>query len=207
MMHPAIIQYCKSLATDFQSISAAKRKILEEMASFIRAKEQAGEPIQLVYICTHNSRRSHFGQVWATVAANYYKVKNVHSYSGGTEATEFNVNAINALERIGFEIYVLQEKKNPVYQVKFDDTSEPIECFSKKYSHSQNPQKDFAAIMTCSEADVNCPYIPGAKIRFATPYEDPKAFDGLPSQDSEYDKRCRQIALETFYLFSLIHKK
>src|SRR5688500_8827520 len=109
-MYPAISQYCNSLIADFHHIPASRRKILEEIANYITSKTKAGSPVQLIYICTHNSRRSHFGQVWSTVAANYYSVKNVQSFSGGTEVTEFNLNAIGALERIGFDIYILQQK-------------------------------------------------------------------------------------------------
>jgi hypothetical protein len=36
------------------------------------------------------------------------------------------------------------------------------------------------------------------------PYDDPKAFDNTTLQDAKYDERCKQIAIETFYIFSKI---
>jgi hypothetical protein len=48
--------------------------------------------------------------------------------------------------------------------------------------------------------------VPGALKRFATPYEDPKAFDGTPDEARMYDERCRQIARELLYVFSLVKK-
>jgi hypothetical protein len=72
------------------------------------------------------------------------------------------------------------------------------------YNHSQNPVNNFAAIMTCSDAEENCPFIPGVELRIGTTYDDPKTFDNTPLQDTKYDERLKQIAVETFYVFSLI---
>ena len=160
--------------------------------------------VNLVYICTHNSRRSHFGQIWAQVAAYYYKIKNVNAFSGGTEATAFNSNAINAIERIGFEVKRMSNDINALHHVYYSENITPIICFSKVYDHPQNPKNNFVAIMTCSDAEENCPFIPGAELRIATTYDDPKNFDHSPLQDSKYDERAKQIALETLYVFSLI---
>lgn len=60
--------------------------------------------------------------------------------------------------------------------------------------------------MTCTEADGACPYIEGAQVRVATPYNDPKAFDGTPQQDAMYLERSKQIATECLYVFSQINK-
>jgi protein-tyrosine phosphatase/arsenate reductase len=157
-----------------------------------------------MYVCTHNSRRSHFGQIWATVAAEYYGIKNVVTFSGGTEATAFNVNAIKALKEIGFEIQAKDESLNPIFEVKYSDDSNPTICFSKVYDDAFNPNTNFAAIMTCSDAEENCPFIPGVELRIGTTYNDPKEFDGTYLQDSKYKERALQIALETLYVFSLI---
>ena len=153
------------------------------------------------YICTHNSRRSHLGQVWAAVAASYYNIKNVHTFSGGTEATAFNPNAIQALERAGFRIEKTSLESNPLYKVYYSN-EDYVTCFSKVYSNAANPSTDFAAIMTCTDADEKCPIVLGATVKIATPYEDPKAFDGTELQDDKYDERCQQIALECLYVFS-----
>lgn len=203
-MFPTIKFYCDNLISDFSSISPERKKLLEEITEYIISKRNQNSTINLVYICTHNSRRSHFGQVWAKVASEYFQIKNVNTFSGGTEATAFNSNAINALKRIGFEVKALREQNNPIYEVVFDNSIKPIECFSKTYDDSKNPQQHFAAIMTCSDAEENCPFIPGVELRIGTTYDDPKAFDNMPLQDAKYDERCKQIALETFYVFSKV---
>lgn len=201
-MYSTITSYLKSLENSFDQISDSRKLLLERISKFIQNKQSKGEPINLVYICTHNSRRSHFGQIWAHVASHYYDIKGISTFSGGTEATAFNTNAINALKRIGFSIKPINSEKNTTYHVFHDDNDNPSICFSKVYDHPMNPQSDFAAIMTCGEAEENCPFIPGLELRIATTYDDPKAFDNTAQQDQKYDERCRQIALETLYVFS-----
>jgi arsenate reductase len=205
-MFTPIKNYCDHLKTQFDEIPEERKTLLEKISQYIAGKSSGNDPVNLVYICTHNSRRSHFGQIWAKVASDYYKIQNINTYSGGTEATAFNDNAINALVRVGFKIKPMNSDKNPVYHVYYHDNQQPIECFSKVYDDPKNPGNDFAAIMTCSDAEENCPFIPRADLRIATAYDDPKAFDNTKRQDTKYDERCRQIALETLYIFSNINK-
>ena len=63
---------------------------------------------------------------------------------------------------------------------------------------------EFAAIMTCSQADGGCPFIAGAEKRIPITFEDPKAFDNTPQQKEKYEERSFQIATEMFYVFSQI---
>lgn len=203
-MFLSVKNYCDKLIKEFDGISEPRKKVLEKIADYIRTKKVENKPINLIYICTHNSRRSHFGQIWAKVAAEYFYVNSVSTFSGGTEATAFHPNAINALRRLGFEITATTHDKNPIYEVAYDANKKPITCFSKVYDDSNNPQKEFAAIMTCSDAEENCPFIPGVDLRIGTTYDDPKTFDNTTMQEVKYDERCKQIALETFYVFSLI---
>ena len=62
----------------------------------------------------------------------------------------------------------------------------------------------FAAIMTCSDADENCPHILKAEKRIPLRYEDPKSHDDTPIESEKYDERSLQIASEMFYIFSQI---
>ncbi len=202
-MYPTISTFCNQLILRFNEISEERKSLLQKISHYIQAQKDNNQPINLVYVCTHNSRRSHFGQVWAAVAANYFGVDNVHTFSGGTEATAFNPNAINALRKIGFDITDDGKPINPNYTVKYAD-DDYTTCFSKVYNHPTNPQQHFAAIMTCSDAEQNCPFIPGVDLRIGTTYNDPKAFDNTPQQDAAYTERATQIALECLYVFSLV---
>lgn len=198
-MYPKIRHYLQEAAASFSDISAERKKLLEEIAAAIRVAQEQEKTVRLTFICTHNSRRSHFGQVWAAVAAHYFSLKNIEIYSGGTEATAFNPRAVAALERVGFRVEN-PGGENPRYRLYFAEDADPLICFSKRYDDPANPQENFFALMTCSEADENCPFIPGAMRRFSLTYRDPKEADDTPEEAQRYDERCRQIASEMLYL-------
>ncbi|MEJ1221897.1 arsenate-mycothiol transferase ArsC [Sediminicola sp. 1XM1-17] len=188
-----------------ETIPKDRLTILQPLINYIQSKVKNQEIINLNFICTHNSRRSHLSQVWAQTAALYYGIDNVFCYSGGTEATALFPMAASTLSDHGFEISVLSQQPNPVYSIKCGPNFHPIIAFSKTYDAAFNPQANFAAIMTCSQADAGCPFIPGAEKRIPITYDDPKAFDGTPQQAAKYKERSLQIATELKYVFSQIN--
>lgn len=191
---------------NFESITAERKIILQPLVDYIQTKAAKQQEIRLNLICTHNSRRSHLSQVWAQTAAAYYDIKNVFCYSGGTEATVMFPMVSKTLAKQGFEIKTIAEGSNPVYSIKYAANEHPVIGFSKTYDDSFNPQDEFAAIMTCSQADSGCPFIAGAEKRIPITFEDPKAFDSTPQQAEKYEERSLQIAAEMFYVFSQIKK-
>jgi protein-tyrosine phosphatase/arsenate reductase len=205
MFYPKIQAFCDNLVTHVDEISAERKLILHQLSTYITGQLKKGDKVQLIYICTHNSRRSHFGQIWAAVASFFFGIENVSSFSGGTEATAFNINAINALRNLGFIIKATKESSNPIYKVSFGNEISTL-CFSKVFDDVANPKSNFAAIMTCSDAEKNCPFIPGVDFRIATTYADPKTFDNTALQEERYSERNRQIALETLYVFGLVRE-
>lgn len=190
--------YINSLINEASKISEQRKHELSIVADYVK---QQTEPAHLNFICTHNSRRSHISQIWATTAAAHYGIP-VACFSGGTEATAFNPRAVAAMARAGFKIDN-PGGSNPHYLVRFSDVVAPIECFSKTYDDPFNPKENFAAIMTCDHADANCPFIPGAT-RIALTYKDPKQADDTPQEAERYDERVRQIGRELFYAMSLV---
>lgn len=198
---PELRRHIASILSGGQQIGEARQEALLKISRYVEARLERGEPANLTFICTHNSRRSHFGQIWAAAAAAWYGIDGVQTFSGGTEATAFNPRAVAATERAGFRVGK-PGGDNPHYQVSFKEGGPALECFSKKYDDPFNPQRNFAAVMTCSEADENCPFIPGASLRVSLPYVDPKEADGTPQEAARYDERCRQIAGEMFFVFS-----
>ena len=185
-------------------ISQERQEVLKPLITYVQLKVSEGKNVNLNFICTHNSRRSHLSQVWAQAMANYFGIHNVFCYSGGTEATALFHMSAKALENAGFQIQMLSEGGNPVYAIKYDDNAHPIIGFSKTYDDAFNPVNEFAAIMTCNNADAGCPFIPGAEKRIPVKYDDPKAFDNTPQQEEKYVERSLQIALEMLFVFSQI---
>lgn len=201
-MNQNIKNRCEVISKNFKEITADRKLLLEKLAESIQEKVNLNKEVNLVYVCTHNSRRSHLGQIWAKVAADFYGLK-INTFSAGTKATSFNINAINALTSAGFEIEKNNENSNPTYKVTFGEHKSSI-CFSKKIDDFSLPKENFVAIMTCGNADENCPFIAGCDLRIATTYFDPKAYDNTVLQNEKYTERSNQIAMECLYVFSLI---
>jgi len=189
---------------DVTIIPNERKSILQPLIEYIQAKISSQQGLRLNFICTHNSRRSHLSQVWAQAIASHFELKNVFCYSGGTAATALFPMVANTLEKSGFKVRLMSEGINPVYSIKYDKNEHPIIGFSKTYDDNFNPQSEFLAIMTCSQADADCPFIAGAEKRFPITYDDPKEFDGTQHQEAKYEERSLQIATELFYVFSKI---
>lgn len=187
-----------------QKISEERKAILQPLVNFIQEKAHNNSSININFICTHNSRRSHLSQVWAQVAAAHFQIPNVVCYSGGTEETALFPKVAETFISQGFEVIKISNEPNPIYAIKFDKNSLPIIGFSKKYDHSFNPNSTFAAVMTCSQADVGCPFIAGAEKRIRITFEDPKVSDNTPEQNEIYSERSLEIASEMFFVFAQI---
>lgn len=198
-IYPALAQTIASLKVN--SIEANRVAVLQTLASYMQSRLDASEAIVLNFICTHNSRRSHLGQIWAQTMASYYGIPHVDCFSGGTEATAVFPQVLETLSMQGFIIKEESKGPNPLYSILYGENLKAIKAFSKVYNHEDNPTSDFVAIMTCSEADEACPYIPGASKRVKLNFDDPKAFDNSPEKAAKYLERSIQIATEMKYLF------
>ena len=185
-------------------VSEERKEVLNPLIDYIQNKVNHQEEIRLNFICTHNSRRSHLSQIWAQTMAFHFQIQNVFCYSGGTEATAMFPKVAETLTNQGFQIQKISQEQNIVYAIKFDQNQHPIIGFSKTYFDDFNPKSNFAAIMTCSNADEGCPMVFGAEARFPIKYDDPKAFDGTEVMNEKYAERSLQIASELYFVFSQI---
>lgn len=185
----------------------SERKLeLEVLVSYVVAVFKNGKTPKLNFICTHNSRRSQFSQVWAKTVSSYLGLE-VETFSGGIEETAFNERAIKSLKRQGFQITINSNGPNPIYGISYSESAPGIEAFSKIYDQVPNPKKEFATIMVCDHADENCPLIPGAEKRIPLRFEDPKKYDGTSLETLKYDERSLQIASEMLFVFSKVKEQ
>lgn len=199
---PALSGYLGTL--NISEISSDRQEALWPLIDYVTGKVTDNELVNLNFICTHNSRRSHLSQVWAQVTAAHFGVLNVHCYSGGTEATALFPMVAKTLQNNGLQVQEVVNAANPVYAIKYSENLPPIIGFSKRFDDGFNPKSRFAAVMTCSHADENCPVILGAEKRIPIRYDDPKISDNTPQQSEVYAQRSRQIATEMLYVFSKI---
>ena len=199
MLLEKLAEYLMDRRREFDQIDSTRRLLLAPLADRLRGDLQDGKRPQVVFVCTHNSRRSHLAQLW-TAAAMADVGLPIDTWSGGTEATEFDRRAVACLQRAGFSIELLGDRPNAGCLVGFSATIEPTRCFSKVHDESPNPARDFIAVMVCDEADRGCPHLAGASSRFAIPFRDPKRSDGTPEETSTYDERCREVAREMLWM-------
>ena len=195
-----IYTYCKELAGEFELISIDRKEKLLQLSNYISNKFKEEQMPKIVVICTHNSRRSHIGQIWLAVAADYFQLPEIQTFSGGTEATAFNTRAVKAFQRIGFDISANNKTENPIYQISWKEGMKPYQALSKKYEDEPNPKEKFAAVMVCSEADEGCPFVFGCDLRLSLPFDDPKEFDGTEMETFIYNERVRQIGREMLFV-------
>jgi len=197
-----LLPVLQKIVEQLEETNKERQSILQVLIDYIQEKKDNQEEINLNFICTHNSRRSQFSQIWAQTAADFYGVA-ANCFSGGVEVTAFNERAVASVERMGFQV-TSSRGINPKYVVNHSENGQEITAFSKLYDDATSPKVNFSAVMTCSHADENCPFIPGAEQRIPVRYEDPKAFDDSELEAVKYDERSLQIASEMFYVFSKI---
>ena len=189
------------LASKHVELSEVRKKTLLDISQSIANTYSKKNAANLNFICTHNSRRSQLGQVWAYYAAQYFNL-NIDAFSGGTEVTAFYRNTVKTLQEVGFDFKVTDfSHENPHYLISFHGSAKAIPGFSKRFDDVLNTEP-YIAITTCNNADKNCPFIPDALARFHLPFVDPKASDDRPEQDATYLKTSKQIAAEIFFIFT-----
>ena len=199
-MNTTIASLVKNLP--LKDIGEGRKKELQGFVEYLKEKQANNQPLHLNFICTHNSRRSQFSQLWAKAMA-YYHGHDCATYSGGVEVTACNERVIQTLIKQGFSIRQEGAKQNPRYQIELEGI--PLGTFfSKLFDDPSSPNAGFAAIMTCAHADENCPFIAGAERRIPVRYEDPKAFDDTPEEAEAYLAKSIEIATEMHYVFSCL---
>jgi arsenate reductase len=101
------------------SIDKERKTTLQEFIDYLQYKVALGSRINLNFICTHNSRRSHFTQIWAQTMACYFNIDSLFCFSGGTEATALFLSVKKTLEGQGFVFEITSTGTNPHYHILF----------------------------------------------------------------------------------------
>ncbi|EMJ93302.1 phosphotyrosine protein phosphatase [Leptospira alstonii] len=201
-LYEPLKSFLKNRTSEFSRIDDLRKQTLIEFSKAIQQTFLKNDFSKLIFVCTHNSRRSQIAQMLALAAADYLELTGIEAYSGGTEATEFYNRSVQALIDIGFRIdKKTNNAQNPKYSVAFKSRQQPIIAFSKLYSDPINPKEKFIAVMVCSSADEACPFVPGAETRISLPYEDPKTYDSTEGASEKYIETCKTIAREILFAF------
>lgn len=201
---PAVRAYADLLSTTFDMIDGPHREAGDALTEWIARNHKPGATLDVLVVCTGNSRRSLLGATMGNVATAYYGLPEFRFHSGGTAPSAFNERTIAALRAIGVEVERTGREAprgepntaNPVYKVRWGTPGgPPLEAaeFSKHYGDPANPPSGFAALLVCSEADGACPVVKGASARISMPYLDPKLYDGSAFEAAKYAERRDDI--------------
>src|SRR5262245_2935261 len=171
---PKTREHADFLTTTFDLIDEPHREAGAKLADWIARTYRPHEPLNVIIVCTGNSRRSILGATMGNIAAAYYGMPEIRFYSGGTAPTAFNSRTMATLKAIGVDIEPTgteakrgePETANLIYRVRWGDSHTNFEAveFSKHYGDSMNPQEGFAALMVCGDADAACPIVKGAAL-------------------------------------------
>lgn len=86
---PELEQYLNQRQAEFNQIDAARRIVFETLAKALAGGLHDVSTVDVTFVCTHNSRRSHMSQLWMKAAAESLKLP-LTTWSGGTESTAMN---------------------------------------------------------------------------------------------------------------------
>ena len=162
-MNQKIINFILNI--DVSNISKSRKDSLNDIIKEIKKNTLQHKASRLIFICTHNSRRSIFSEVWSQTFIKYYNLNNIYTFSGGTEVSKVYSGVINTLIKNGFKVTNNKNQYNPTYSIYYGKQNFNIKVKSKLYSSSLNPTSNIIAIMNCSSAEKSCPFIPGASAR------------------------------------------
>jgi len=142
------------------------------------SRELAKGPIQLLFVCTHNSRRSQLAEAYAAWLWRGNPAITVRSC--GTERTGCHSSTARALEDSG---WVVKPEQDGYYRIQKDKVDRLL--YSKTLEEIPR-DLPIVAMMTCAEADEACPAIFGTAARILWRYPDPKVADGTAECAATY---------------------
>ncbi|MEM9548763.1 MAG: protein-tyrosine-phosphatase [Bacteroidota bacterium] len=200
-MNEKLNDLIQKLMKEIDLISQDRRAELDHIASTIQNHLKTENTLDIIVVCTHNSRRSQLGELWINQLAYYHKLDRISAFSGGMEATAFNHRMVAAVREAGFVLEEKEKGTNPKYVAAEEYDSEHT-MFSKVYDHPMNPQRRYMALMVCDHADENCPVVIGMKYRIPLRYKDPKEFDDTDAESKAYGDKVEEIGREMIYLFN-----
>lgn len=200
MVNDKLKKYLDKAAKNIESIDAARKESLLKIAEYITARLKDQQMAYLVFLCTHNSRRSIISQTLAKAAASWQNIQLLRTFSGGINATEFSPIAADALDRTGLKVVKYVDIQNSPFNIFYDDEDVPVIAFSKIHNAPSMPREGFALITNCSESEKDCPILEGTEVVVNLGYDDPKDYEGKSNQDASYDALVERIATEMAFL-------
>lgn len=199
MLSTKIDDYMTSLVDNF-NISGGRIDQIEKISSYVSKEVKTRGKSQIVFVCTHNARRSQMAQVQLSAALAHIGIEDVVCLSAGTEKTSVHPNTILSLQEVGFDLSETSEG----YELTSGDLSVLL---SSKTIDSLDLEEGSLAIPVCDAADKNCPIVPNVAKRMALTYQDPGYADNTDQASKAYQKALTKIGEEMMLLALFIDER
>ena len=97
---PKLREHADALTTSFDMIDETHRLAGGQLVDWISSSYQPGKPLDLIAVCTANSRRSFLGAAMGNVAAAYYGMPEIRFHCGGAATpAAFNIRTVRASKK------------------------------------------------------------------------------------------------------------
>ncbi len=184
-------------------LTSDRKTALAAVAAALVTHLNEHEELQLLFVCTHNSRRSQTAEFFARIHAQPLLIQGLQIGSCGTEQTAFHPNMVAAIRRKGYALKAEDHSSNPrFYIVDFPENL----MYSKTFAQIEQTCA-ILAIMVCDHANEQCPFIPGTVARIPLMYQDPKYADDTEEERSAYDRTVNIINQEMQFLFDIVKER
>ena len=197
-----IYPYLNKISSEDISLSEARREQVEEIERGIKRLFVSHDSLNIVFLCTHNSRRSQFAEFFGRAWVNYFDIAHMEVYSAGVELTQVHNHVADALDEAGFLVSrspIAMGNQYPIVLMGSDRISRQL--YSKTISDELLPKYDFITIAVCDHAAESCPIMPGSLGRFVLPFTDPGKYDDTSNALSHYRDTRDEIAQTLYSLF------
>jgi hypothetical protein len=199
-LFPYLQEYVRDFNREFARIPEERRHRLDRIASDLRRQQESGQTLQVFLFDTFQETLAPMVHLWLEAALRHSGLGNIGVFSGGLLPEKLNQNALQALERAGFIIYRSQTEGIETFRVRYAYETRATVIFSKKFDFKGNPRQRMYVIVLDEHAELNLPAPLQGPSRLSLLYHDPGSREKDPEVFSAYDRLCRQIALEMFYL-------
>ncbi|MBC8111544.1 MAG: hypothetical protein H7Y04_10830, partial [Verrucomicrobia bacterium] len=201
---PGLHEYVAEITSKLRDaglIPSYRRLILHDIATYVINNFLENQFSNLLFVCTHNSRRSQLCQVWGQIAAFHYDLPLVKCFSGGLETENVSEKILQTLEHAGFHVDnpETQNVYNPQHKVYYSTEFDYISLFSKPYNDAGNPKNNFCTVMNCTPSGEKYQQIDGSKLNVSLIYQNPKDNDDKPDETQVYKQISYKVSLEMFY--------
>ena len=180
----------KTALHQIDSIKSGRLDVLDKIASKITSRLKLDLKANVVFVCTHNSRRSQIAEVSLRSFLKVLQIPEISVFSCGTEKTGIPDQIVRLLEGLGFEVLKTGE---------FINVGSEITLSSKTFDDPGLPP-NLLAIMVCDHASESCPFVPSFSERISLEFQDPKSADGSPQETVSYENAWKKISREMAYL-------